>query len=268
MNRFYKIFHPEVFQGSLKRKNYFEGWYFKNVSASLGSAVAIIPGISLSDDRHSFVQFIDGINRKTAYFRYPVDEFAFSKKKLEIRVGNSSFSDNSVTLDLANSNMRIEGMLSYDGQIRLPKSLLTPGIMGWYSYIPTMECNHGVVSVNHNITGSLSINGTATDFSGGTGYIEKDWGISFPESWVWLQCNNFSTPATSLMISIAKIPWKGHFFIGLISFLHYQGRVELFATYNGSKVISLKQINRNLTEIVISRGRKILTVRITKSGSG
>ncbi|MFC2081108.1 tocopherol cyclase family protein [Bacteroidota bacterium] len=22
--------------------------------------------------------------------------------------------------------------------------------------------------------------------------MEKDWGTSFPEAWIWLQCNNFS----------------------------------------------------------------------------
>lgn len=27
------------------------------------------------------------------------------------------------------------------------------------------------------------------DFSGGRGYIEKDWGQSFPAAWVWLQIN-------------------------------------------------------------------------------
>ncbi len=30
-----RLFHPEVFQGSLSQKRYFEGWYFKHVSASL-----------------------------------------------------------------------------------------------------------------------------------------------------------------------------------------------------------------------------------------
>jgi hypothetical protein len=29
MNTWYKIQHPEVFQGTLNEKNYFEGWYFK-----------------------------------------------------------------------------------------------------------------------------------------------------------------------------------------------------------------------------------------------
>ncbi|MCK7537696.1 MAG: tocopherol cyclase family protein [Marinilabiliales bacterium] len=29
------------------------------------------------------------------------------------------------------------------------------------------------------------------DFSGGRGYIEKDWGHSFPSAYVWMQSNHF-----------------------------------------------------------------------------
>ena len=39
------ILNPERFQGHGKSKSYFEGWYFKLVSAS-GRSLAIIPGIA------------------------------------------------------------------------------------------------------------------------------------------------------------------------------------------------------------------------------
>lgn len=56
----------------------------------------------------------------------------------------------------------------------------SPGIMGWYAWVPTMECYHGVVSLDHAISGKLMIEDQAHDFNGGRGYIEKDWGKSFP----------------------------------------------------------------------------------------
>lgn len=224
MRSIYRIFHPEVFQGSLDLKNYFEGWYFKNVSQDMNHAMAFIPGISLSDDGHEFVQFIDGIAGRTAYFRYGPGEFESDTREFRTRIGESQFSSEGINLKLQNSDWQIEGSLQYNGLTRLPKSLLMPGIMGWYSYVPSMECNHGVISVNHGISGSVTINGTVYDFSGGRGYIEKDWGVSFPESWLWLQCNNFEAAGTSLMVSIAKIPWRGRYFIGLISFLLTGGK--------------------------------------------
>ena len=263
-----KILHPEIFQGSMKQKGYFEGWYFKNVSEDIGSAIALIPGVSLSkDDPHAFVQYIDGINGKAAYFRYDVQQFHYSNNKFKIRVGDSEFSEERINLNLKNGEYHIAGTLGFSGHVKLSKSILAPGIMGWYSYVPTMECNHGVVSVNHKIEGTLTINNETIDFTEGKGYIEKDWGISFPESWIWLQCNNFTRTGTSLMISVAKIPWRGHFFIGLIAFLSIDGTTEIFATYNRSKIISLKQINENTSEVIIRKGKKVLAATISKSGS-
>jgi tocopherol cyclase len=109
--------------------------------------------------------------------------------------------------------------------------------MGWYTYAPFMECYHGVVSMNHEITGNLVINGKQTDFTGGKGYIEKDWGRSMPSDWVWMQCNHFDdAPEASMMISIARIPWLTGHFPGFLSFIKVGGEVHRFATYNNSKI--------------------------------
>jgi hypothetical protein len=54
--------------------------------------------------------------------------------------------------------------------------------MGWYSFIPFMECKHGIVSANHKIKGKITVNNQIIDFDEGQGYIEKDWGTSFPEA--------------------------------------------------------------------------------------
>lgn len=86
---FRRLFNPELFQGNLKKKHYFEGWYFKQVT---------------KDQSYTF------------------------------------------------------------------------------SFIPFMECNHDIVSVNHDLRGRISVNRNVIEFDGGKGYIEKDWGVSFPEA--------------------------------------------------------------------------------------
>ena len=45
-----KLFRPWVFQGSLSRKYYFEGWYFKHVSADREQVWSFIPGVSLAPE--------------------------------------------------------------------------------------------------------------------------------------------------------------------------------------------------------------------------
>jgi tocopherol cyclase len=264
----YKIYHPEIFQGSLKDKTYFEGWYFKHVSADAGNAFAIIAGVSLSEDPHSFIQYIDGNTGKTSYYRYKLSDFIADRKKLEVRLGRSLFSRKAITLDLDNDELRITGEIRNINISPLPKKFLNPGIMGWYSFVPGMECNHGIVSTGHRIDGQVSVNSHVSGYDGGKGYIEKDWGISFPEAWIWLQCNNFKTDNVSVMISIAKIPWRRSFFIGFISFISINGRTEILATYNRAKVIKLSRLDSNKTEIIIKKDSLNLLVVITKQGAG
>ena len=232
-----KLFKPEIFQGNLLKKNYFEGWYFKHSSANLDQVLSVIPGIALSDsDSHAFIQVINGVSGETIYIPYALDTFQWNSKKLEICIGASYFSDRHIELDIDRENLHLQGRLDYDGIVGYPKSLKAPGIMGWYAYVPFMECNHGIVSATHSIDGKLLYNGDSIDFTNGKGYIEKDWGASFPEAWIWVQCNNFPTHDASLFISIAKIPWLGKFFMGLIAFLYFGGRFYTFSTYNRSEI--------------------------------
>ena len=51
--------------------------------------------------------------------------------------------------------------------------------MGPFSYLPLMECYHGILSMDHNISGSIDYNDQTIDFNEGRGYIEKDYGKSF-----------------------------------------------------------------------------------------
>jgi len=77
------------------------------------------------------------------------------------------------------------------------------------------------------------------DFSGGRGYIEKDWGQSFPAAWVWFQSNHFSNTSACITASVAIIPWRQRTFRGFIAGLWLEGKLHRFATYNGARIESL-----------------------------
>ena len=81
--------------------------------------------------------------------------------------------------------------------------------MGPFAYIPFMECNHGVLSMQSNLSGDLTINNETIDFTGGKAYIEKIGANHFLESYIWLQSNHFKDDSTSFMFSYAKIPFIG-----------------------------------------------------------
>ncbi|MBK7133272.1 MAG: hypothetical protein IPH69_10755 [Bacteroidales bacterium] len=264
----FSIYKPEVFQGSLKNKRYFEGWYFKHVSSDLKHVWSFIPGISINDNEpHSFIQVINGITGKSEYISYPVESFIWDKQKVFIKIGDSVFTDSYIDLKIKSGSINIEGHIDFINCVNYPKTLFSPGIMGWYSFVPYMECKHGIISVNHSLKGSISAEDTVIDFTGGKGYIEKDWGTSFPEAWIWMQSNNFSNSGTSFTFSVAKIPWIGKFFIGFISFLFYNREFIVFSTYNKSSLTDLVH-DENSVSMTLRNKKFILKVRAVKKTFG
>lgn len=232
------IRNPALYHGHGKTKNFFEGWYFKIVTADGQRRYAVIPGIFLHPDpteSHCFVQVLDGVSGGSEYFRYPIEQFHAAMETFEVTVGESFFSADHIRLNFKNDTLTMQGELHFSGLTPWINTLLSPGVMGWYSYIPFMECYHGIVSLDHSIAGTLTINGEAVDFTGGRGYIEKDWGKSFPRGYIWMQTNHFEQPGTCLTASVAMIPWLGTEFRGFLVGLWHGGQLYRFTTYTGAK---------------------------------
>ncbi|MDO8879582.1 MAG: tocopherol cyclase family protein [Coriobacteriia bacterium] len=237
-HRLAKLWNPGWYQDGRKRQGYFEGWYFKCVDAGAQHAVALIPGISLTPDgegSHAFVQLIRAGGR-TAYWEYPAEEFRFAPDRFEIEVGPNRFSSAGAWLDMDGAEGRVTGELRFGDWVAWPVGLLSPGVMGWYRFVPFMETYHGVLGLDHTVDGELEIDGSVLDFGGGRGYVEKDWGRSFPSAWVWAQSNHFDSGGTSVMISVARIPWLGGSFVGYIVGLLHDGTLHEFTTYNGARM--------------------------------
>lgn len=250
---------PEIYQGFRQTSHYFEGWYFKHVSADGLHSFACIPGVSLSKkDPHAFVQVFlaehgNEPKLKTYYIRYPLDAFKPQKDAFDVWVGPNHFTSTFIALDLHDDDLDLSGMLTYEGLTPLNKGFLNPSIMGPFAYAPKMECYHGIVSLDHRIKGVLHYGNTQLDFQHGKGYIEKDWGRSFPENYVWIHANHFERDRVSFFFSYAKIPYLGLRFQGLICHLYLDGKHIRFATYNGAKV-KREVIGKNDVNYDIKRG--------------
>lgn len=224
-----------MYHGWGRDRNYFEGWYFKVVDPAERYAFAFIPGISHGSEResHSFIQVLDGKKPQAYYHQFQAGDFQPAPDRFAVRLGGNFFSGERLQLDLPG----LQGELLFRDLYPWPKMLGAPGIMGWYSFVPFMECYHGVVSVNHRIEGDLKVDGKKIDFSGGKGYTEKDWGQSFPSSWIWMQTNHFDEERhVSLSASVARIPWVGSHFIGYIVGFLLGERLYRFATYTGAQM--------------------------------
>lgn len=212
---------------------HFDGYYYKHQKGN--RTLCLIVGRT---DTEKFIQVItEGLAVKVPYTR-----------------GNV-FGKSGVLLDIQTPQISLRGAIRYRGL-----SPIKYDIMGPFRFFP-MECKHGIISMRHSLVGSVLLNGERIDFTGGTGYIEKDSGRSFPSDYVWVQANDFKEPA-SIMAAVATIPFCGLRFRGCICVIQYRGREYRLATYLGARV---RVCTRN--KLILQQGKYKLEVRI-KSGKG
>jgi len=252
----------ELFHGNEKTRPYFEGWYFKHVSKQEDFILSVICGVSRSKnsrDDHSFIQIITGPVHKSHYIRFAYNAFEYDRESFNVSVGNNTFSYDHIYLDIDRKDIRIKADLTYAKHHELHSNIFSPSIMGPFTYIPNMECNHGVLSLKNEVRGSVELDGRIYDMNNAVGYIEKDWGEAFPNAWIWLQGNVSKKDATAFMCSVASIPFGPIDFTGLICVLAANGTQYRFATYNGAKIASVKNVE-NGVNIALKRGVHLLKI--------
>jgi tocopherol cyclase len=265
VRRFRALRNPDMFHGWGATRRYFEGWYFKLVDPSEQYAFAVIPGISYGIDgkHHAFIQVLDGKRCQASYHEFETESFRPSGSDFKLHLGANFFSNHDIRLDLP----ELSGALHFRQPFPWPKTLGAPGIMGWYAFMPFMECYHGVLSMHHQIEGTLKVYDQIIDFSGGKGYMEKDWGRSFPGAWIWTQSNHFGPgERVSVMASVADIPWLSSRFTGFISGLLLEDRLFRFATYTGAKL--KVHLGEHRVEISLRQKGLNLMLQANQAGSG
>lgn len=252
---------------NLSRKEYFEGWYYKQVTPDERTVISFIPGLSVRGGKTSpFIQV--NLAQKTGdTWHQTTDWLDYAALRTQdepffIQLDENCFRREGVSIAYQGERLQVTGELSFLNLIALPGSGWAPTIMGPFSYLPGMECIHSVISLSHTIAGSLNINGTLVDFTQGKGYIEKDWGSSFPKRYIWLQSNHFAREG-SLFFSWADIPVLGLSFKGYIAHLYYQGEHHRFATYTLGKC-KLKAAGQEV-EIVLTNGDSELQITASQS---
>lgn len=240
------------FHGKYKKHSFFEGWYLKHQNNE--TSICFIPAFHVSSEGEKSLSIQVITPEYSGSVTYPAEQFLVNQERFSIQVEKNHFSDTGIAVDIQLDGFYVRGSLNYG-----PFTELERDIMGPFSHIPFLQCNHGVLSMSHTLKGTLDINGTEVDFSGGTGYIEKDWGTSFPQSYLWTQgCfpSSDGTPG-SVMLSVAHIPFLGFHFTGCICAVWYEGREYRLATYRGVRITRYTE-----TEVIIEQKSFKLHVKL------
>ena len=261
LNHIQTTLHPERYHGRYKRPPFFEGWYFKLITLDTRARFAVIPGIFLSADaavEHAFIQVFDGISGHVSYHRFPAAEFHATDAPFEVRIGRNSFRLDGITLDIADDLRTVKGDLRFGAATPWRVKALEPGVMGWLGWLPFLECYHGVLSFDHRLEGALTVDGARIDFTDGHGYIEKDWGKSFPGGWVWMQTNHFAgSVGTSFTGATAITPLAGRWFPGFLAGLYHNGELHRFASYSYAKIDKLAVSDHSVEWVVSDRDKRM-----------
>jgi hypothetical protein len=219
------VMHPERFHGHRRQVGsaFFEGWYYKFTAqeetpgtqpAPPPSTWAVIPGVfygaaGLGDQRGStaFVMVVDTELRQEHWFPFPHSAFQAREDRFEVTIGDNSFSRERMRLNLSRYDAVTQSHVSVVADLRFsqhspwPVSWLRPGVMGWFAWLPLMECYHGIVSMHSRVDGTF-VRRTPTAVTslavkGGVAYLEKDWGTNFPRAYVWISCSHFGALGTA-----------------------------------------------------------------------
>jgi len=253
LNRLRNLWNPDRFHyhHRLERGGgFFEGWYFKMVDPGGAQPYALIPGVILGEDPHAFIQVLDGRAGCAVYHRFPIEDFRAEKGRFSVSIGENHFSAAGIRLALDDQSsiegQKVLGEIDFGPWRPWPVTWLSPGIMGPYSFVPFMECNHGILSLDHGLGGVIEVDGVRTVLEGGRGYVEKDWGRNFPAGYVWAHSNHFDESGVSLTAAVALIPWLTGTFRGfIIGFLH-RDTLYRFTTYVKASLERLEMTNSHL----------------------
>ncbi len=191
---------------------YFEGWYFKVSDPATGQSFLFIYAVYNPDSAApgSTAFIMAGRNSPGSgdliYQEFDTDLFSSSYEQFDTAIGDN----NIIYGDL--DSLHAEGAVSDAGNscewnFDLTVTASWPFTMGWMAAIPGLQTYWHVGAMKAAATGWISWNGERFEFEEIIGYQEKNWGDEFPETWFWIQANDFDDPdACCLSIGGASMP--------------------------------------------------------------
>jgi hypothetical protein len=213
----------------------FEGWFSKIDDQENDLMLSVIWGYSThATSKHAFLQFTHSLEHKTLYIRYPLEQMQWQEHPFVLKIGNNLLSEQEMQLDFEMDGVRVQGSFSFGNLTPIRTSFLKPNIMGWLTYFPN-ECNHSIISMYHTVNGKFSLGERSWDIQHADGYMEKDWGTSFPKEYVWLHANGWKS--SGVVFSYATVPVLGQFAKGFFLVLHHEGEEYRFSSIEGARML-------------------------------
>lgn len=236
---------PSDLRGEFDRTNYFEGWFHKIYSTKHRASFVIIYGYTTghSADKFGFIQ-VHIPNQEPRILYFDKSEVRCDPNQHRLEMGEHE-------LSLEGMNIRTEEFVidlcfSKNEPIRTVKNS-----MGYHYFIPNLPCYHAVCNPFHTVSGEIRTTDSQYCFERETGYLEKNWGTSFPEKYLWLHAIDQNDPEMSLLFSQAEIGWFGNTFQRHVGYIRTKDDVVDFRGLKDFR-IRIQQIESNKQHILLN----------------
>ncbi|RKP03415.1 hypothetical protein CXG81DRAFT_17038 [Caulochytrium protostelioides] len=214
----------------------------------------------VSSSEAFIVVFPPEADHEVLLYSYPPDQFVdlhdSAEPGMRVRVGESEFSNTGIKLNVHARDLRpildheramikeslrletiapevlrqrfhprsVQADVTFAQPVHFPFSWQMPGVMGYFLYLPFLECYHNIVLLSGVAQGfvdfcdepltdpsdpSAMVAPRRIELVNATVYVEKDHGSNFPREYVWLQGHDFRHEATrrsSVLFSFARVP--------------------------------------------------------------
>ena len=210
-------FNPTQLQGNLEKNNYFEGWFQKIYSPEHDTSFIIIYGFATGNksEKTGFIQ-ICLPNQEIIYLTFHKNEVICDKRKHFIQFGNHFISEHKIKIQTDEIQLDLDFSKKQEQQSG-------KNTMGNYYLLPNLPCYHAIVDGYHSVNGQIQYLNDSYTFTNAVGYLEKNWGISFPEKYIWMHAFDAKNTDNQLLFSQADIKWNGRTFIKHLGFIKLNG---------------------------------------------
>jgi hypothetical protein len=206
----------------MRKKKYFEGWFQKIYSHEHHVSFILIYGMATghSADKKGFIQ-LHIPNQEHTIYTFNESDVAFSSHEHRVEFGENVFSENRIYLHAA------DVQLDLDITNLQPKNIRR-NTMGGYYFIPNLPCYHAVVNEVQEVSGEIHFNRGSYTIRGAKGYLEKNWGTSFPEEYLWMHAFDSHNSSNQLLFSLANVKWMGRTYTKHVGYLKFNDiRIDL-----------------------------------------
>lgn len=254
--------NPSSIRGGIDRSRFFEGWFQKVYLRQHRTSFVIIYGYATGNAHETF-GFIQVLmpGEEPRIVCFPKDQVTLDRHKHIVRMGDNVLSTDAI--DIKMNELRMQLQLIDNQRIDTLNNS-----MGYAYYVPSLPCYHSVLNTSHGVSGSIVHKSKEYAIDNELGYLEKNWGTSFPDRYMWLHAVDPNNPEISLLFSCADIQWLGGTFTRHVGHMRFDGKhIDLrelssvvISTHRADPDTYIYRINsRSLQlDVAITVGQKVL----------